>query len=390
MELNAAMQAELEHLSSQQVVDYATDQLDETDRVILETHLEECPECDADVADLRLFRATLYPMRPRGPAPVQLENRRRRWPTRYQIPLQISAMTMLVVLIAWVTTSSLRSRTAELEAQVAELRKTNEELGSELRNQANGVPDMSDRLSQLERKMSDYPSPSHVEAQPDFADGSAFTLSDGGRTLMVKSDGNVEAGGLIPERYAGMVRTALSSGRLGMPPALLSLGGVQMRSASKNDPFQLQAPVGIVVSSDRPRFGWTAHTQAETYIVALNDVASGREIESEPVSSTTWVPEKPLERGHTYSWTIVATLKNGNRVYVPGSGSPPAKFKILDKSATTELERAKSESTGSHTLMAILYARHGLVENAKKELKALKAENPKAQIITRLQRSLKK
>jgi len=102
------------------------------------------------------------------------------------------------------------------------------------------------------------------------------------------------------------------------------------------------------------------------------------------------VPEKPLERGHTYSWTIVATLKNGNRVYVPGSGSPPAKFKILDKSATTELERAKSESTGSHTLMAILYARHGLVGDAKKELKALKAENPKAQIITRLQRSLKK
>ena len=86
----------------------------------------------------------------------------------------------------------------------------------------------------------------------------------------------------------------------------------------------------------------------------------------------------------------MATLKNGSRVYVPGSGSPPAKFKLLDKSATTELERVKSESAGSHTLMAILYARHGLVAEAEKELKALEAENPKAQIITRLQRSLKK
>src|SRR5215813_9506263 len=61
-ELQLASEDRSEHLSFQQIVAYATNQLDEADREVLETHLEYCPDCDSEAADVRLFRAALEEM----------------------------------------------------------------------------------------------------------------------------------------------------------------------------------------------------------------------------------------------------------------------------------------------------------------------------------------
>src|SRR5215471_14666057 len=104
-ELQTAAMEHSEHLRFEQVVAYASDQLEESDREILETHIEECADCDAEVADIRLFRATLLLIPPRGPAP-KAERKQRwlssGWRTLYQAPLQIAAMLVIAALVAWI------------------------------------------------------------------------------------------------------------------------------------------------------------------------------------------------------------------------------------------------------------------------------------------------
>jgi hypothetical protein len=121
----------------------------------------------------------------------------------------------------------------------------------------------------------------------------------------------------------------------------------------------------------------------------VRDASSDEQVESNALSMPEWAPDKPFERGHTYSWVVVATLSDGSRLYVPGAGSGAAMFRVLDKSASDELETARIRSNGSHLLMAVLYARHDLAADARNELNALEADNPRSSVLSRLQRSLK-
>lgn len=386
-ELQAANNEESAHLSFQQIVAYTTNQLDEADREVLETHLEYCPDCDSEAADLRLFRAALHELRPQTSAPVESEdeNRARRWRMFLRIPFQIAAMIVLGVLIAWLATNSLRSRTAKLEAELAELTRDSEAYKNELSQQVLNSTSLSARLSEIEQaSVLAAPIASHRSGA-----GTAVTLSDGGRRLSTDNRGVVEATGLIPAKYIGIVESALNSGRLVVPAALF--GSVSpKRSASNDDPLKLLGPVGEAVISNQPAFRWTPAADAQSYSIIVRDIVSDRQVESEQILNTEWTPVQPFESGHTYSWTVVVTLSDGKRVYVPGAGSPPVLFKVLSKAATAELERARVDSRGSHMLMAVLYARQGLLTEAEKELKALQSENRRASVITKLQRSLKR
>ena len=201
-------------------------------------------------------------------------------------------------------------------------------------------------------------------------------------------DGGVlESDGLVPAQYAALVTSALTTGHLSTRSELLRGLGSQTRSASKADAFRLIGPVGVVSISDHLLFRWQPMKEAQTYSVVLRDAESNYEVESEALSKPAWRPTKGFRRGRTYSWVVIATLDDGKRVYVPGAGSPAAMFKVLDRASSDELEKAKTRR--SHVLMAVLYARHGLVGEARSELNALERENPHSPIIERLRRSLK-
>jgi len=296
----------------------------------------------------------------------------------YQIPIQVAAMVLVAVLTARLVTISLKSRTDDLTTQVSELRLANGSLTAQLAHQPQPGPTTSALPEQQAPGGSSEP-----------AGEAPLTLSDGGRTLRFDSRGYLDGGGLIPPGYVRLVSSVLNTGRLSVPSALLRPLGGQTRSAVENDAFQLLAPVGVVTFSDDPAFRWTPLKEAENYSVMVRDVESDEQVEGEIVSRAEWVPEKPLKRGHTYSWVVVATLSGGKRLYVPGTGSPPATFKILDKSASDELERARGRSKGSHILMAVLYSRAGMVAEAQNELTALQWENPRSSLVARLQRSLR-
>jgi hypothetical protein len=64
--------AEPEHLSYEQLEAYVDDELDEVDREVVESHLELCPQCEAEARDLRAFQAEMaaYPAREYAPTPA--------------------------------------------------------------------------------------------------------------------------------------------------------------------------------------------------------------------------------------------------------------------------------------------------------------------------------
>jgi hypothetical protein len=214
-------------------------------------------------------------------------------------------------------------------------------------------------------------------------------LIDGGRTVRLGEAGVLEADGLVPAEYIPLVTSALSTGQLSVRSELLRGLGSQTRSPSEADAFHLIAPVGVVSISDRPVFRWQRVKGAQGYSVVVRDVASDHEVQSEALSKAEWKPGRGLRRGQTYSWVVIATLGDDKRLYVPGAGSPAAMFKVLDRSASEELEKARTKPDRSHMLMAVLYARHGLVTEAQNELNALERENPHSAIVARLRLSLK-
>jgi anti-sigma factor RsiW len=389
-ELEAAAREDDEHLRFEQIVDYATGQLDEADREILETHIEACPDCDAEVADVRLFSAAVSLKPAPGPAPVQ-ERRRGwawlEWKPLYWIPVQIAAMIVVAIFVARWATSPLTSRADRLTAEIERLRADRDSLGHQPGEQAGGASDIASRLAQLEQEMHGRWRP----VTPNTAGAApAITLRDGGRAVRLSSEGTLESGGLIPAEYVPLVRTALKSGRIAAKAVSPGPLGSQTRSASENDAFQLLTPVGVTSLSDQPLFRWMALKDARSYSVVARDAASDWEIESGSLLEPEWAPNKPFERGRSYSWAVVATLKDGERVYVPGPRSPAAVFTVLAKAASEELERAKAMSKRSHILLAVLYAQQGLLTEAHHELKVLQAENPNSDIVARLQRSLKR
>jgi len=384
-ELEAALEENAEHLRFEQIVAYATGQVDAIDREILETHIEECPDCDAEIADIRLYNSTVALRPPRGPAPDLDANSLRFIPNlkpAERVALQIAAMIAIAILAGGIATVLLSRRTDRLSGEVERLRGSNETLTAQLAQLSPSSPDKQSPLAKEAEQAQPTTAPLNTtgnEPEP--------VLKDGGRPVRLDDKGKLEAGGAIPEKYLGIVGAALKFGRLSIPAPLTGSGAGQTRSASQEDPFHLLSPAGVTLS-DRPDFKWTPLADAVSYSVEVRDSDTDQEIESNKLIKPEWTAEKPLERGHKYSWAVIATLNDGKHVIVPSAGSPSAVFAVLPGATLTELQRAKSASKGSHLLLAVLYAKQGLIPEARRELKALSTENPHSKIIERLRRSL--
>jgi hypothetical protein len=151
--------------------------------------------------------------------------------------------------------------------------------------------------------------------------------------------------------------------------------------------FKLITPVGSIVLSNIPTFKWESMPGATRYTVLVRDVNTGREIESEPLSDTQWTPKEPLARGHTYAW-MVETVKDGRRLRSPALDKPYAAFKVLEKESFDRIQRSQASWGNSHLVMGILYAKAGLKDAARKELKELQAANPDVRVINKLIKNL--
>jgi hypothetical protein len=154
------------------------------------------------------------------------------------------------------------------------------------------------------------------------------------------------------------------------PPTRESVRGQDLEGASP-----LLSPAGTVVFNTAPTFRWSALREADRYIVRVYDAAFNL-VESSPrVTNTAWKSSLALHPGKIYSWQITA-MKGAEEITGPLTGSPPARFKILDMSQRRQLGELNKAHPGAHLILGIIDAHAGLLDDAEIEFLAVPKSDP--------------
>jgi hypothetical protein len=206
-----------------------------------------------------------------------------------------------------------------------------------------------------------------------------LVLNDSGNRVVIDRHG--ELGGMesLSERQRELVRQALSQQKLTLPPTLHDLNGNTgvLMGKSEPAPFRITRPIGTFINTLRPSLSWTADPESTGYKVTIHDESTGKNITSPLIQTIDWTLPEDLERSKTYIWQVVSLRKGAQEIVIPAPTSAPARFEVLNSETSAELRSLPS----SHIARAILYANAGLLDDAEKELSALKAENPESSIV---------
>ena len=120
------------------------------------------------------------------------------------------------------------------------------------------------------------------------------------------------------------------------------------------------------MESLRPELRWEPRGRSE-YVVHL--FAGVDEVESsERLTTPRWRPLRALRAGVTYTWQVEAT-EEGRTTLFPAPPQPPALFRVAAASARAELREARENFPDDTLLLAILYAKHGMVTPARETLR---------------------
>jgi len=376
---DAAADFEVEHLSYDQMAALVDNQLNEIDREIVESHLEMCSRCEAELSDLRQVSSRMAAGQTVQYSPVPRPSLREKLLAFWRLPawgLPALAAIGGVAVLAFLFSIPVRNENSRLRSKVAELERSNEELKEKaavverLESEVAELRDENDRLQQK-------------------ASGQLLAaLDDGGRRITLDRQGNLTGLESAPQ-YEQAVRAALEREGVSIPAALRELrprSGTMMGDHQAG--FNLIAPSGIVIETDRPTFRWGAFEGAASYSVTVFDSNLTKVISSDPLTATEWTAPVALGRGRTYLWQVRA-VKDGQETLAPPPGSSRVKFKVLEQSKAEEIARAKAAHPGSHLIMGILYSGAGLLTDAEREFAELVQANPQSQLAQKLLRSVR-
>ncbi|MCS6861930.1 MAG: zf-HC2 domain-containing protein, partial [Abditibacteriales bacterium] len=312
----SAVVAQPEHLTYEQLEAYVDSALDEVDREIVESHLELCATCVAEVRDLRAFRAMMstYPAKEYAPAvsPSLWEKITAFWqrPVRW-VPLQLAGTAAVAVLCVYVSTRPLQTEIAHLRGQLRQTQRTNDALQkqvaaasdlkaqlaqlqqdkTQLQTQLAAVQqsnrDLNARLVALQNQSRPAPAVRKSAAPPVL-----LALYDGGRRVTLDQQGNVDGLPPLPPSVQADVKTTLTAQQVKTPQVLLAQligeGGVTRGTVGDGIPFVLLAPVGTVVQTDRPTFRWQPLDGATSYQVTVFDADFNAIAKSDNLTTTEW------------------------------------------------------------------------------------------------------
>jgi FtsZ-binding cell division protein ZapB len=379
------------HLLYEQLAGYADDSLGAPEREAVERHLASCEECEADLQsffDLSSLISTkdqraLFSKVPSVNASPTLRERLR---VSLQVPsfrsllsarslVQATSLLVIVAFVIWGVTRSTQKQIDGLKLEITQLQAENDSMREKASN-ANA------QIAQLKQN-------EEIRQAGDQSQ-TALRLDDGIGQVALDETGTVQGLDALPAELRTAVQGALTSARLQIAPGpAVKIGrvGTLLGDGGDAETFKLITPVSSIVLSNIPAFKWEALPGATGYTVLLRDVNTGKEIESESLSDTQWTPKEPLARGHTYAWMVEAA-RDGRRLRSPALNQPYAGFKVLEKHVFDNIQRAQASWGNSHLVMGILYAKAGLKDAARKELKELQAANPDVHIINKLIKSL--
>ena len=219
----------------------------------------------------------------------------------------------------------------------------------------------------------------------------ATHLNDDGGVTALDRQGKLHTASALSTADAGVVAEALRTGRLPAPDAVLDLnrqkelllgsGGTSARA------FTLREPMGEAVLNGRPRFTWDPLEGAASYRVRVYDENFRRMAESPPVGATEWIPDRDLDPGHIYSWTVTANVRS-QEIRAPLPPAPEAKFAVPAAEAMARIAEAQRLHPAAHLLLASLYARAGAWRQARTEVETLSRANPDSAVVRGLEASL--
>jgi hypothetical protein len=189
----------------------------------------------------------------------------------------------LIAATLWVVTDRSHQQIAGLEGRVNQLEQANESL----KRQADESDRLREKLARLER--GEHPQPGPTEA-----------LKDGNYQVRLDPKGELLGLAALPESYHALVKDALESGAVVMPPVpTTGMGrvGTLLGAAPQKENFELIFPIGTTVEDTRPKFNWQTLPGAGGYTIFVRDTPSGEEIEGQLGAQTGWQPERQLARG---------------------------------------------------------------------------------------------
>lgn len=203
----------------------------------------------------------------------------------------------------------------------------------------------------------------------------AVEILDGSGRWTLTRGGQLTGPVTLSPSLLPQVRDALQTRKLTTPPDLMAL----VASADAG-----YSPAGTFVRSDRPTLRWQPLPNAVSYQCTLTspDAPGFKRGAPKPIRGSFWKVKKPLPRGKIYTWQVVATLRNGEHVWL--SGSP--RFKVLAQAQEQALEEASKTTANSHLALGLLYAQQGVLDEAAQEFAALQRVNPNSEIVQKFSR----
>jgi hypothetical protein len=360
------------HLEYEYLSAYVLGKLDEVEREIAANHLAVCEFCDGEAQALTALQAELRSTlvvsqstsEPATPATwrewiVNL------WPRWFPLPgeatwagpalaLACCALVFLVSAGGWLGWRVSRQPAEKLAA-----------------NPSHTTP----AVPATPTSLPDTPSEQVSAASPPL-----LALLDHGQAITLHLDGSLHVPLALPPAYERVLKSTLEQRRLVLPAGLKSLApppNTLKGAGVEPNGFQVLAPVGRVLTTDRPTFRWQHQPEASNYVVAVFDEDFNPVLTSPPVTQTSWQTNHALPRGRRYLWQVTAHLA-GRQLTVPLAPAPEARFQVLPQAKAMELHRARREFGQSHLLLSTLYAQAGLLDEAERELRALQRENPQA------------
>lgn len=357
------------HLEDEQLLAYLRDQCPADERAAYAAHLGACSLCTADLEDLRAFQARAMASAGRVFEPALPPKAfglpvvsQWLWPNSMRWLAPVAAAGLAAGGIFWLGVRPLENRLDSARHQLETLRNERDTARR--------------RESELERRLATA-SPAADPGRQALAKEleAARSREAALRSRVARLETQEARPGSDPGTGAGApkpdprIAKVLASGRLVLPADLAVLRGKTGRllGGDASAGFRVKAPFGTVVLSPRPHFRWRPLPNATSYRILVFDEAFNLAAEATVAGDVEWEPEKPLVRGKTYRWEVVALRGEEELERTPRPPQPAAQFRVLDEVTAAKLGQAGASGPLER---GIQYAAAGLVLEAERELKA--------------------
>lgn len=348
------------HLSPEELRAFARGNAGDADRVICESHLENCTDCTRDLHALETLRQ--LPARPltntAGVSPIH-------WRTSLALvftPVRVFAVAGVIACLLFAVLIFQRQR-----------RNERTEVAVQPKSTAETPPAPNTNEGTLGRS--------------EVSIGLAVALNDNGNTIGVDSRGKLVGLEQLSVNARQTIAEILLGRDIPKPKDLEAVSSppIALMGAQQSESFKLFSPLSIVVPEERPTLRWQDLSGAESYTVSIFDEDFNQVTASPPLSRTSWVVNKELRPGGIYSWQVKA-IRNGEEVLSPVAPAKRAQFKVLEKEKLRELTLLRQQRPASHLALGVSYLQFGLLEKAESEFRQLLKTNPDSAVVKKLLR----